>query len=254
MSAARMKTAIRDHESVSKRSCVRAILSHSAFVKISGAHLGRLVAELADLWVVGRESVPVILAHLRLQIPHAAPGGAMYGIDRSTITRAVHEVRLLLSGRGFTAPTGVRLSALADVVAYAADEDVTLCLDGSEIQARRRKPNRPGRLGRMHNQTAARTEGIDALLDQFPTCGSRQTTPTAGYVAPVPIRVCLRSLVRRVAGQRAFRTGSKSPSPPKIPAKRHRRTHRHLERDPQDPAPGPYLHRTRHRRFWQPGS
>jgi hypothetical protein len=205
-------------------------LSHSAFTGISRHHLGRLVAELAGPWQARRESalrqrrgadrrraegagrrqemvftdrVLVTLAVLRLQIPHAALA-VMFGVHRSTVTRAVHEVRPLLAGRGYATPQGQRLSTLADVFAYAAAHRVTLRIDGSEIQVRRPPARRPGRRafvsgkkkmntikftkvsdergrtlwdgtfrpGRQHDQTALQTGGIDNLLEQFPdvTC------------------------------------------------------------------------------------
>jgi len=201
-------------------------LSHSAFIGISRHHLGRLVAELAGPWQARREAalrqrrgaerrradgagrrhelvftdrVLVTLAVLRLQMPHAALA-AMFGIDRSTVTRAVHEVRPLLAGRGYATPQGRRLSTLADVFAYAAAHGIRLRIDGSEIQVRRPPAHRPGRRafvsgkkkmntikftkvcdergrtlwdgtfrpGRQHDQTALKTDGIDSLLDRFP--------------------------------------------------------------------------------------
>jgi hypothetical protein len=201
-------------------------LSHSAFTGISRHHLGRLVAELAGPWQARRESalrqrrgadrrraegagrrqemvfpdrVLVTLAVLRLQIPHAALA-VMFGVHRSTVTRAVHEVRPLLAGRGHATPQGQRLSTLADVFAYAAAHGITLRIDGSEIQVRRPPPRRPGRRafvsgkkkmntikftkvcdeagrtlwdgtfrpGRQHDQTALQTDGIDDLLQRFP--------------------------------------------------------------------------------------
>jgi hypothetical protein len=201
-------------------------LSHSAFTGISGHHLGRLVAELAGPWQASRESalrqrrgagrcraegagrrhelvftdrVLVTLAVLRLQIPHAALA-VMFGVHRSTVTRAVHQVRPLLAGRGYATAQGQRLSTLADVFAYAAAHGITLRADGSEIQVRRPPAHRPGRRafvsgkkkmntvkftkvcdergrtlwdgtfrpGRQHDQTALQTGGIDDLLEQFP--------------------------------------------------------------------------------------
>jgi hypothetical protein len=201
-------------------------LSHSAFIGISRHHLGRVVAELAGPWQARRESalrqrrgadrvrgegaghprdlmftdrVLVTLAVLRLQVPHAALA-VMYGVHRSTVTRAVHEVRPLLAGRGYATPAGPRLHTLADVLAYAAAHGVRLRIDGSEIVVRRPKAGRPGRRafvsgkkkantikftkvsdergrtlwdgafrpGRMHDQTALQTDGIDDLLEQFP--------------------------------------------------------------------------------------
>jgi hypothetical protein len=205
-------------------------LSHSAFIGISRHHLGQVVAELAGPWQARRESdlrrrrgqerrraegagrrhelvftdrVLVTLAVLRLQIPHAALA-QMYDVHRSTVTRAVREVRPLLAGRGYATAQGRRLSTLADVFAYAAACGIRLRIDGSEIQVRRPPAHRPGRRafvsgkkkmntikftkicdhrgrtlldatfrpGRQHDQTALQTDGIDDLLEQFPdvTC------------------------------------------------------------------------------------
>jgi hypothetical protein len=142
------------------------------------------------------------LAVLRFQLPHAALA-LLYGVDRSTITRAVHEIRPLLAARGFAVPgePGLRLRTLADVFAYAASQGVHLRIDGTEVQVRRPRANRPGRRafvsgkkkqntikptaigdgqgrllwlgairpGRMHDATALRTEGIEDLLRRHPS-------------------------------------------------------------------------------------
>ena len=95
---------------------------------------------------------------------------------------------------------GLRLRTLADVFAYAASEGVHLRIDGTEVQVRRPRANRPGRRafvsgkkkqntikptaisdgrgrllwlgairpGRMHDVTALRTEGIEDLLRRHP--------------------------------------------------------------------------------------
>lgn len=123
-----------------------------------------------------------------------------FGVDRSTVTQAIGQVRPLLARRGFARPSGIRLHTLADVFAYAAAEGVTLRLDATEIRVRRPRVGRPGRKafvsgkakqntikatvvadeygatlwcgghrpGRMHDTTAARVEGIDALLNAYP--------------------------------------------------------------------------------------
>jgi hypothetical protein len=151
--------------------------------------------------LVFTDRVIVTLVVLRLQLPHAALA-VFYGVHQSTITRAVHEVRPLLAARGFAVPQrpGVRLRTLADVFAYAAAEGVTLRMDGTEVQVRRPVANRPGRRafvsgkkkqntmkatvitgaagntlwtgafrpGRMHDQTAVRTDGIGDLLIGYP--------------------------------------------------------------------------------------
>lgn len=207
---------------------VHAALSHPCFTGISQQHLGDLIAEFAGPWTAqhqaalarrrghGRRRVAgagpkprlafcdrvlVTLVVLRLQLPHQALA-VLYGVDRSSITRAVHQVRPLLAARGFAVPgqPGLRLKTLADVFAYAQACGVHLRIDATEIQVRRPRAHRVGRRafvsgkrkqntiktttccdqagrtlwtgavrpGRMHDQTAVKTEGIDALLDQHP--------------------------------------------------------------------------------------
>jgi DDE superfamily endonuclease/Helix-turn-helix of DDE superfamily endonuclease len=148
---------------------------------------------------------------LRFQLPHHALA-VLYGVHRATITRAIHEIRPLLAKRGFAVPgmPGVRLRTLADVVAYAAAEGIELRLDGTETQVRRPRANRSGRRafisgkkkqntikvttvcdsrgrtlwagavrpGRMHDQTAIKTEGIEDLLRRHDDV---HATVDAGY-------------------------------------------------------------------------
>ena len=101
------------------------------------------------------DRVLVTLAVLRLQIPHAALA-VMYGVHRSTVTRAVRQVRPLLAGRGYATPARPRPHTLADVFAYAAARGIRLRADGSEIQVRRPKAGRPGG-GRSYPARRSRT-------------------------------------------------------------------------------------------------
>jgi hypothetical protein len=223
---------------VSTPARARAALSHPVFTGLSRQHLGELTAALADPWTAAHQGalrqrrghqrrraagagpthrlvfcdrVLVTLVHLRFQLPHLALA-VLYGVDRSTVTRAVHEIRPLLAARGFAVPAtpGVRLHTLADVFAYAAAHGVWLRIDGTETQVRRPRANRVGRRafvsgkrkqntikattvcdgrgrtlwsgamrpGRMHDQTAVKTEGIEDLLGRHPTV---QATVDAGY-------------------------------------------------------------------------
>jgi hypothetical protein len=230
-------------------------LSHSAFTGISRHHLGQVVAELAPRWQARRESqlrerrghdrlraegaghprdlvftdrVLVTLAVLRLAIPHAALA-VMYQVSRSTISRAVAEVRPLLAGRGYATPAGPRLHTLADVFACAAARGVKLRIDGSEIQVRRPTAGRPGRRafvsgkkkqntikftkvsdergrtlwdgafrpGRMHDQTALQTDGIDDLLDQFPDVQAEMDSGYRGLRRDHPDQVSVPPLKPR---------------------------------------------------------
>ncbi|WP_280526228.1 transposase [Couchioplanes caeruleus] len=205
----------------------RRVFSHHALTGVSRRHLHLLVAELRPVWRAGREArlhtrrggcrrrapgagrpptlrftdrLVVTLAHLRLGLPHEAIA-VVFGVDRSTITRAIGQLRPLLASRGCAAPSGVRLHSLADVFAYAAAEGVTVRLDATEIRVRRPRAGRGGRKafvsgklkqntikttvaadqhgatlwcgstrpGRMHDTTAARIEGIEVLLQLHPT-------------------------------------------------------------------------------------
>jgi hypothetical protein len=141
----------------------------------------------------------VTVAHLRLGVPHEALAVA-FGVDRTTVTRAIGQVRPLLAGRGCALPSGIRLRTLADVFAYAAAGALTLGVDATEIRVRRPRAGRAGRKafvsgklkqntikatvisdeygstlfaggcrpGRMHDTTAARVDCIDVLLDACP--------------------------------------------------------------------------------------
>jgi hypothetical protein len=216
----------------------RTALSKRIFTGLEPRRLGGLIAGLAGAWMIAEESrlherrghdrmrapgagpdhdlpftdrVIVTLVALRFQLPHAALA-ELYKVDRSTVTRAVREIRPLLAARGFAVPgrAGLRLRTLADVFAYASAHGVELRIDGTEVQVRRPRAGRPGRKafvsgkkkmntkkatvvtdgqgrtlwagafrpGRMHDQTAVRTEGIADLFEQFPEV---QAKVDAGY-------------------------------------------------------------------------
>ncbi|MGW2255439.1 transposase family protein [Kitasatospora sp. NPDC001660] len=157
---------------------------------------------------VGRKPKPefvdrllVTPVHLRLGLPHAALA-ELYRVDRSTVSVAIRQVRPLLATCGFAVPDrpDIRLRTLEDVFAYADAEGVALRIDGTEVQVRRLRAGRPGRKafvsgnkrqntikttifsdhqgrtlfsgvvrpGRMHDQTALRTEGIAEQFRQYP--------------------------------------------------------------------------------------
>jgi hypothetical protein len=164
----------------------------------------------------------VTLVHLRLGLPHAALA-ELYEVDRSTVSAAVREVRPLLAARGFAVPDrpGVRLRTLEDLFAYAEAESVEVRIDGTEVQVRRPKAGRPGRKafvsgkkkqntiktttfsdgqgrtlfsgvvrpGRMHDQTAVRTEGIAEQLRQHPTVRAKADEGYRGLANEFPDQV-----------------------------------------------------------------
>ena len=168
------------------------------------------------------DRVIVTLVYLRFQLPHQALA-VMYGVDRSTVSRAIGEVRPLLAARGFAVPgePGVRLHTLADVFAYAAARGVTIRLDGTEVQVRRPRAGKPGRRafvsgkkkqntkkaavitdqqgrtlwagafrpGRVHDQTAVRTEGIADLFTRYPQVKAKVDAGYRGLAKEFPDQV-----------------------------------------------------------------
>jgi hypothetical protein len=224
-------------------------LSKRIFTGLQPRRLGKLIAGLSGCWTTAEEArlrerrghdrmrapgagpdhnlpftdrVIVTLVCLRLQLPHAVLA-ALYGVDRSTVTRAVREIRPLLAARGFAVPgePGVRLRTLADVFAYAAARGVELRIDGTEVQVRRPRANKPGRRafvsgkkkmntkkatvvtdgegrtlwagafrpGRMHDQTAVRTEGTADLFEQFPQVKAKVDAGYRGLAKEFPDQV-----------------------------------------------------------------
>jgi hypothetical protein len=228
----------------------RAALSHRICTGLPRRRLGKLIAGLAGPWTAQQQSrlrerrggrdrlraegagpgrelpftdrVIATLVVLRFQLPHAALA-LLYGVDRSTITRAVQEIRPLLAARGFAVPgePGLRLCTLADVFAYAASQGVHLRIDGTEVQVRRPPANRPGRRafvsgkkkqntikptaisdgrgrllwlgairpGRMHDVTALRTEGIEDLLRHYPDVTADVDSGYQGLARDFPAQI-----------------------------------------------------------------
>ncbi|MEV0779465.1 hypothetical protein AB0I63_27975, partial [Streptomyces sp. NPDC050428] len=68
-----------------------------------------------------------------------------FGVDRSTITRAVNEVRTLLAERGCTAIPGARLRTLAEVVGHLGTTGKIGIIGGTEIRVRRSAVGREDR-------------------------------------------------------------------------------------------------------------
>lgn len=206
----------------------RHVLAHQLFTGSSRQRLACLAEELAGPWqaaVEGRrhearggarkreagagarhrlvfvDRLVATLIHLRHDLPHPVLA-LLFGVDRSTVTRAIGEIRRLLAERGCVVPDrpGLRLWTLADVFAYAQAEGIELRLDATEVQVRRPLASRGGRRafvsgkkkqntmkatvvadrqgrplwadalrpGRMHDATAARNEGIAVCFQHFP--------------------------------------------------------------------------------------
>ena len=70
-----------------------------------------------------------------------------FGVSRSTITRAIGEVRPLLAERGCTVDGGLRLRTLADVIAHLGASGRVGLLDATEVRVRRPAAHKAGRHG-----------------------------------------------------------------------------------------------------------
>ncbi|MFG3295253.1 transposase family protein [Streptomyces sp. NPDC048179] len=68
-----------------------------------------------------------------------------FGVDRSTITRAIGEVRPLLAQGGCTIAPDLRLRTLAEVVEYLGVDGGTGIIDGTEVRVRRPAAGRKDR-------------------------------------------------------------------------------------------------------------
>ncbi|MEU1854225.1 transposase family protein [Streptomyces sp. NPDC019990] len=84
------------------------------------------------------------LVHLRHGTTHDVLA-CWFGVDRSTITRAIGEVRPLLAGRGCTVSPDVRLRSLAEVVDHLGVTGKAGIIDGTEIRVRRPAAGRKDR-------------------------------------------------------------------------------------------------------------
>lgn len=90
------------------------------------------------------DRLPATLVHLRHGATHDVLA-CWFGVDRSTITRAVNEVRPPLAERGCTVGPDVRLRPLAQVVDHLGSSGTTNIIDGTEIRVRRPTPGRKDR-------------------------------------------------------------------------------------------------------------
>ncbi|MET8116671.1 transposase family protein [Streptomyces prasinus] len=125
------------------------------------------------------------LVHLRRGVTHDVPA-CWFGVDRSTITRAIGEVRPLLAERGCTVSPGLRLRTLAEVVGHLGSSGRIGIIDGTEIRVRRPAAGRTDRdtfISGKSRQNAVKTmvvtDGDGQVLYCSPTGLDRylRTTP-----------------------------------------------------------------------------
>ncbi|WP_432043297.1 transposase family protein [Streptomyces cadmiisoli] len=172
--------------------------------------------------LVFTDRLQATLVCLRLGLPHAALA-ELFDVDRPTISAAIREVRRLLAARGFAVPDrpGLRIRTLEDLFAYAGVEGVEIRMDDTKVQVRRPQAGHPGckafvsgkkkhntiktttfsdhqgrtlfsgvtRPGRMHDQTAVRTEGIEEQFRLQPTVKAKVDSGYQGLAKKFPDQV-----------------------------------------------------------------
>ncbi|MDF3299433.1 transposase [Streptomyces tropicalis] len=145
-----------------------AIIGDRRVTGLSAAVIAELVAEVGPLWHERHQAVLVsrprkravgagakhrlvfvdrllaTLVHLRHATTHDVLA-CWFGVDRSTITRAIGEIRPLLAERGCTISPGVRLRSLAEVIDHLGASKMTGIIDGTEIRVRRPAAGRKDR-------------------------------------------------------------------------------------------------------------
>ncbi|MFV0131843.1 helix-turn-helix domain-containing protein [Streptomyces sp. HMX87] len=137
-----------------------AIISNRRITGLTAGVIAELVAAIEPLWhgrhkarlasrprtravgggakhrLVFVERLLATLVSLRHGVTHDAPA-CWFGADRSTITRAINEVRPLLAERGCTVSSDVRLRTLAESVDHLGSSGAIGIIDGTGIRVRR---------------------------------------------------------------------------------------------------------------------
>ncbi|MFD3729550.1 transposase family protein [Streptomyces sp. NPDC058671] len=160
-----------------------AIISDRRITGLSAAVIAEIVSEGGPLWqerhqarlasrprkravgagakhrLVFVDRLLATLVHLRHGVTHDVLA-CWFGVDRSTVTRAIGEVRPLLAERGCTISPGVRLRTLAEVVDHLGASGQTGIIDGTEIRVRRPAAGRKDRdvfISGKNKQNAVKT-------------------------------------------------------------------------------------------------
>ncbi|CAM5669438.1 hypothetical protein STANM337S_07056 [Streptomyces tanashiensis] len=144
------------------------IISDRRVTGLSVGVIAELVAEVGPLWherhqarlasrpqkravgagakhqLVFVDRLLATLVHLHHGVTHDVLA-CWFGVDRSTITRAVSEVRPLLAERGCTVSPDVRLRTLAEVIDHLGASGKTGIVDGTEVRVRRPAAGRKDR-------------------------------------------------------------------------------------------------------------
>lgn len=188
-----------DHGRVVGNASRAVIISNRRITGLSADVIAELIAEVGPLWherhqaklasrprkravgagakhqLVFVDRLLATLVHLRHATTHDVLA-CWFGVDRSTISRAVGEVRPLLAERGCTVSPDVRLRTLAEVVEHLGASGKTGIVDGTEIRVRRPvagSKDRDGFISDKNKQNAVKsmvvTDGEGRVLRCSPT-------------------------------------------------------------------------------------
>ncbi|QHY93553.1 Transposase DDE domain protein [Streptomyces sp. S4.7] len=188
-----------DHGCVVGNSARALVISNRRITGLTADVIAELVAEVGPLWherhqarlasrprkramgagakhrLVFVDRLLATLVHLRHGTTHDVLA-CWFGVDRSTITRAINEVRPLLAERGCTISPDVRLRTLAEVVDHLGATGKTGIIDGTEIRVRRPAQGRKDRdkfISGKNKQNAVKsmvvTDGEGRMLWCSPT-------------------------------------------------------------------------------------
>jgi len=155
-----VEVVIVDHGRVVGNATRAVIISNRRITGLTTGVIAELVAEVGPLWherhqarlasrprkravgagakhqLVFVDRLLAALVHLRHGTTHDVLA-CWFDVDRSTITRAIGEVRPLLAERGCTIDPDVRLRTLAEAIDHLGATGMTGIIDGTEIRVRR---------------------------------------------------------------------------------------------------------------------
>ncbi|MFD7961278.1 transposase family protein [Streptomyces zaomyceticus] len=182
------------------------IISNRRITGLSADVIAELIAEVGPLWherhqarlasrprkravgagvkhrLVFVDRLLATLVHLRHATTHDVLA-CWFGVDCSTISRAVGEVRPLLAERGCTVSPDVRLRTLAEVVEHLGAGGKTGIVDGTEIRVRR-----PVARSKERNRFISGKNKQNAVKSMVVTDGERHVlwcSPTPGSCADI---------------------------------------------------------------------
>ncbi|MFE1954562.1 transposase family protein [Streptomyces sp. NPDC059524] len=179
----RANTLIVDHGRRGGNRARSAIIGSQQITGLTAEVIAELVAEIGPLWHERHQAVLTAQPHRRavgagakhklvfvdrllatlVHLRHGATHDVLacwFGVGRSTITRAIGEVRPLLAGRGCTVTPGLRLRTLAEVIDHLGADGRTGIIDGTEVRVRRPAAGRQDRekfISRKNKQNAVKS-------------------------------------------------------------------------------------------------